>query len=146
MHDQMICIIPGLRCTPNSILMWVITLGKSQEFDCSLLNRVNTGFIENRMQRYYSDPDTMCRISSTSYWGGEKKTAMFRVTFSIQFSCMKIGIVWFQLIRFGTNGSNWNKAGIGWDNGLVPSRRQVIFWVNVGIGNCRIFTFLSLDG
>ena len=27
MHDQIVCVIPGLRCTPNSILMWVMMVG-----------------------------------------------------------------------------------------------------------------------
>ena len=89
---------------PNSILIWVITVGKSQEFHYLLWNYVNTSFIENRLQQYYSDPGTMGRISSTSHWGREKMTAIFRTTFKLIFlyvnyySLTPVNLFWYQWV------------------------------------------------
>ena len=44
-----------------------------------------------------------------------------------------------------SQGSNWQYANIGSDNGLAPNRRQAIIWSNGGLGCRRIYASLGLN-
>ena len=44
-----------------------------------------------------------------------------------------------------SQGSNWQYASIGSDNGLVPNRRQAIIWNNGGLGCQLIYASRGLN-
>ena len=40
--------------------------------------------------------------------------------------------------------SNWQYGSIGWDNSLVPNRRQAIIWTNADPVHRRIYAALGV--
>ena len=87
----------------------------------------------------------LCSTILLTHWSRDKMATIFQTTFSNAFSWMKM--MEFRL-EFQCNlfqGSNWQYASTGSDNGLAPYRRQAIIWTNFGLVYRPIYASLGLN-
>ena len=91
-------------------------------------------------------PHHLPRTNKLTYWGRDKFAPFCRQHFQMHFlewKCMSFAL---NLPEVCSLGSNWQYSSIGSDNGLAPTRWQVIIWTNGGLVHWRIYASLSLNG
>ena len=71
--------------------------------------------------------------------------AILQMTFSNAFSWIKFTVFYSYFIKTYSQGSNYEYAIIGSDDGLTPCRRQAIIWTNDGLGWWHICASLGLN-
>ena len=74
----------------------------------------------------------------------EKVAAISQTIFSDAFSWMKIIVLWLKF-HWSSWRPSWQYLSIGFDNGLVPNRRQAFIWTNADLTHWCIYVALGGD-
>ena len=84
-------------------------------------------------------------LNTLAYWDRDKMAAILQTASSNAFS-------WMKMYEFRENFHlncfyefKWQYSSIGFDNGLVPTRRQAFITTNGGLVNCRIYVSLPMN-